>query len=104
MSNFPLPGGRGDNKNLGESFACWWEAQVKMSKFNFLTLKCIFHLLDFLQSVSQSVRNHVSSKTALTIFMKLHLKLWCLKIKKVKELDFLRKISFQGKSPKISSK
>ena len=55
MSNFPLPGGRGDNKNLGESFACWWEAQVKMSKFNFLTLKCIFHLSDFLQSVSQSV-------------------------------------------------
>ena len=33
--------------------------------------------------------------------MKLHKRLWCLKSKKVTELDFLEKISFLGKAQKF---
>ena len=47
-------------------------------------------------TVSMSVGKGVFSKTAHTIFLKLLMKLGCLKGKKLMEPDFLEKISFQG--------
>ena len=48
------------------------------------------------QYVSMSVGKHVFCKTAHRIFLKLLMKLVCLKGKKLAELDFLGKISFWG--------
>ena len=50
------------------------------------------------QFVSMSVSNHVSSKTAHIVFLKLHMRLECLKGKKRAEAGFCRKELIWGKT------
>ena len=52
--------------------------------------------LSVCQYVSMSVGKHVFSKTAHRIFLKVLMKLGCLKGKKLTEPDFWEKVSFSG--------